>query len=698
MPTRYLGLLIVVCALCSCSAVQAGAGVLMGPYVNDVDCGSAKIVWVSEPGAAPGRLTVQDGSRRVETVPVRHTIEGRDEMLNVAALDGLAESTEYRYRLVAGEQVAEGSFRTAAGGAVPFTFVIYGDTRTYPERHRAVCEGIAAEDPAFVVCSGDLLANGEVWELWKREFFDPAMPYLSKSVLWPVRGNHEGDAVFYRELFDLPGNELYFSFDFGNAHFIVLDNYVGDERREMLDWLRADLAQNRADWTFVCYHEPTFNIGGHGSRWGERDFLPVLEEHGVDFVVTGHSHLYERFVPIGPAGKKPLIHVVSGGGGAPTYPAVPSPILAGGIGQSELHFCVFYLDGDRCEMVAKGPDGAVLDRLSLVKRAGTYQEEVLAAALDTQTARHMAFMFRGAEVDFAEVPAAGERVRARLVAGSIPDGSVVTLRQPSPDAAWKLDTQRVRIVDGGAEFQVRVPDELSVGLGGADPALELGLEVRDGARTYTAERITAQLSGRTISRYLPEPEPVAVSYLPEKVVLDGDLAEWAGVRPMPLPFLHRQDSSFRLCWREDGLYGAVRATDDSVEAAPEAPWGADCAEVFIEKDFARSLSRTDNTAQYAFSPAPGFGADRAGVMVAYDARADEAGIECAWAAADDGYVLEFFIPARTLAPARMQAGTMIGLNFALSDDGVPVEQFYSDKNDSSGWRTPITWGAVRLER
>jgi len=60
-------------------------------------------------------------------------------------------------------------------------------------------------------------------------------------------------------------------------------------------------------------------------------------------------------------------------------------------------------------------------------------------------------------------------------------------------------------------------------------------------------------------------------------------------------------------------------------------------------------------------------------------------------------VLEFVIPAARLEPARMEAGCVLGLNFALSNDGRPVEQFYSDK-DPVGWRSPVTWGAVRLTR
>ena len=84
-------------------------------------------------------------------------------------------------------------------------------------------------------------------------------------------------------------------------------------------------------------------------------------------------------------------------------------------------------------------------------------------------------------------------------------------------------------------------------------------------------------------------------------------------------------------------------------------------------------------------------------MIAYGAnRGRETGIQCAWQPSAGGYTLEFFIPAAVLRPARMQVGTKLGMNFALNNDGKAVEQFYSDKDVDRGYRTPISWGAVRL--
>ena len=66
----------------------------------------------------------------------------------------------------------------------------------------------------------------------------------------------------------------------------------------------------------------------------------------------------------------------------------------------------------------------------------------------------------------------------------------------------------------------------------------------------------------------------------------------------------------------------------------------------------------------------------------------------------DGYVLEFCLPAPMMVPAQMQAGTKIGLNFLVDNDGKHVECFYSDNGvlNSNGWCVPITWGAIVLTK
>lgn len=142
---------------------------------------------------------------------------------------------------------------------------------------------------------------------------------LRKSVVWPTLGNHDtagatwfSDAFPYFDIFTLPkngeaggvpsGTEHYYSYDYGNIHFICLDSMTGgrSSNSPMYAWLTNDLAANKAIWTIAYWHHPPYTKGSHDSDLEpeliemRQVFLPVLEQGGVDLVLGGHSHAYER--------------------------------------------------------------------------------------------------------------------------------------------------------------------------------------------------------------------------------------------------------------------------------------------------------------------------------------------------------------------------------------------------------------------
>lgn len=140
---------------------------------------------------------------------------------------------------------------------------------------------------------------------------------LRKSVLFATRGNHEsatgsGGVPYHYLALTNPtggeaggtpsGTEAYFSFDYANIHFICLDSF-GSSRASngaMANWLRTDLAANTRTWTVAFWHHPPYTKGSHNSDTESQliemrqNILPILEGEGVDLVLTGHSHSYER--------------------------------------------------------------------------------------------------------------------------------------------------------------------------------------------------------------------------------------------------------------------------------------------------------------------------------------------------------------------------------------------------------------------
>jgi len=143
---------------------------------------------------------------------------------------------------------------------------------------------------------------------------------LPNLCLFPARGNHDqlypGTNNDILEIFSPPtqgeagglpsGTHAYYSFDQGNVHFVCLDS-EGSSRvpgGPMLTWLQQDLAASAATWVIAYWHHPPYSKGSHDSdnpadsegkmRDMRQNVLPVLEAEGVDLVVVGHSHNYER--------------------------------------------------------------------------------------------------------------------------------------------------------------------------------------------------------------------------------------------------------------------------------------------------------------------------------------------------------------------------------------------------------------------
>lgn len=270
-----------------------------------------------------------------QEVEVWYWKEGSDELAQVSfsapagevfqvTLSALEPGQEYRYQLVfsGGIKTPAGRFATPPEEFVPFTFLVYGDTRTFPERHRLVTDRMAEEEAAFVIHTGDLV-NSPTNRDWDA-FFASGRRLFASTSIFPVIGNHERNSITYYNLFTLPGaggkqGEQWWAFWWGDVLFVGLDSntqYLGlTGLQEETDWLREVLSQE-ARYTFVFFHHPLFSSDPHygGSEGLAALWHPLFVELGVEAVFCGHVHAYEHLVRDG------VHYVTTGGGGAPAYP------------------------------------------------------------------------------------------------------------------------------------------------------------------------------------------------------------------------------------------------------------------------------------------------------------------------------------------------------------------------------------------
>ncbi len=261
-------------------------------------------------GTSPGQLNsiLDDG------------VSDKDHDIEIS---GLAPNTRYYYSVgtpgdvLAGDD-SEHTFLTAPlpGSSLPLRIWALGDSGTANLRADQVRDAYYAFSGAthtnlWLMLGDNAYPDGTVAQ-YQAAVFDTYPTLLNKSALFTTRGNHENNANAYFGLFNLPSNgeaggipsgtEAYYAFDWGNVHFVCLDSDSSDRSLggPMWTWLDADLSSTAQEWIIAFWHHPPYTKGSHDSDTESNliemreNFLPRLEDAGVDLVLGGHSHSYER--------------------------------------------------------------------------------------------------------------------------------------------------------------------------------------------------------------------------------------------------------------------------------------------------------------------------------------------------------------------------------------------------------------------
>jgi predicted phosphodiesterase len=250
-------------------------------------------------------------------------------------------------------------------------FAVVGDNGTGGRNQMRVARQMALtyrDRPyGLVVHTGDLVYYGNLVDRWDQVMARPMGPLLDAGVqLFPVLGNHEFDYVAtlrVLERFGLPGR--YYSFVAGPVEFFMLDStppeFAGEGGSEQLAWLERRLRASTAEWQVAVLHHPLYSSGRHGSDLRVREALePLFVEHGVDLVLAGHDHSYERTTP-----QSGIVHVVTGGG-AKRSPVGTSEFTA--VSGSVLHFVVIDVLADRMVADVVTASGDVFDHFEVRPR------------------------------------------------------------------------------------------------------------------------------------------------------------------------------------------------------------------------------------------------------------------------------------------------------------------------------------------
>jgi len=352
----------------------AAATLTRGPYLQLLTTQSVTIVWKTDTAAACGLTIGLPGGPTT-------TITSATGTVCAIPVTGLSAGAAYGYvPLADGQPLRSESVFHTDDPTRPYTFLALGDSGCGCSGQFAVRDRMLATPADFILSTGDMIYKSGAAADFDPKFFRPYQDLIRQLVFWPTLGNHDVTTARgqpWRDAFYTPANnparsENYYSFDYGNAHVVVLNSNgntsPGSAQYRFLD---QDLAASPALWKFVAFHHTIYSSGTtHGSNLPIRaNLVPLFDKHGVDIVLMGHEHNYERTAPlradqvVAPGGG--TVYITTGGGGHDLYPVGQTSFTA--YAESASHFTRVVVDGGTLVEQMIRVDGAVRDTMTLVK-------------------------------------------------------------------------------------------------------------------------------------------------------------------------------------------------------------------------------------------------------------------------------------------------------------------------------------------
>jgi len=273
----------------------------------------------------------------------------------------------------------------AVGADTPFRFAVVGDSNGFPSLFAELVPKVDSFAPAWELFTGDMVHDGTVqteWEWW----FAAGGSFLARVPTMTAHGNHEEMATGYFALFALPGVEEIYSFDYGNAHVVVLNDSPrpGEELTgRQAAFLEEDLAAVTARpvppvWLLTSHHRPMYSSDPEeGSNLTVRSaWQPIQDKYKVDVDFNGHSHHYESTTAINldagadgggvGDGGSGVRYITSGGAGAAFDSPTPTPNPWSLAYYAGLSLAIVDVDGRTLTIRGYRSDGTAIDKAPIV--------------------------------------------------------------------------------------------------------------------------------------------------------------------------------------------------------------------------------------------------------------------------------------------------------------------------------------------
>lgn len=328
---------LIMLSLCTLTLSAGSPGIRpsSGPWIQKVTENSFTVLWCTESSTLSWVEVFPDDGNTIYSAEGRRvyqTVAGRrmSGTFHSVEVKGLEPGTSYRYRLC-GKVVAEErsaydirygrtaankdiyKVRTLDSKAPVCRFSMVNDMHFHDDRYAALLKDVDASVADFVVLAGDIVSYADRIDTLIRHTFGPVAKQASGIPFFFARGNHEGRGTEWYKVpavFPTTSGEFYYTFRQGPVAFVVLDagedkpdsnvEYFGqaqyDEYRQVeLEWLKQVVKEEpfaSAPVKVCIIHIPTFRDkdAWYAQRWISENFTPVLNEAGIDLMLSGHHH------------------------------------------------------------------------------------------------------------------------------------------------------------------------------------------------------------------------------------------------------------------------------------------------------------------------------------------------------------------------------------------------------------------------
>jgi calcineurin-like phosphoesterase family protein len=254
-------------------------------------------------------------------------------------------------------------------------FAIIGDSGRWSKQQRELAHQLIARREQFpydfVLMLGDNNYGDGSPESYRVRFEEPYKPLIDAGVkFYAALGNHDTGPQWDYQLFNMQGHR-YYTFEekpgvpliSENAiRFFVLDTNNLDA--EQVAWFDRELSGSKADWKIVILHHPIYSSGRYAwtTLVRRRTLEPLMVKNGVDLVLAGHEHVYERLLP-----QNGIVHFTSGAAGSVRVGDLrPSPFMAKGYDR-DLSFMLAEISGDTLYFQSINREGETVDSGRITK-------------------------------------------------------------------------------------------------------------------------------------------------------------------------------------------------------------------------------------------------------------------------------------------------------------------------------------------